>query len=103
MSTLRVCVYVRGLRRRRESRNKEFSSKVSTKGLASISVLCKASSRDPYIKLQLKLKFPEDKSNRKTNPTDPSTTLELQNPSHSVPNYINPDLEVLELGKGRSG
>ena len=48
MSTLRVCVYVRGLRRRRESRNKEFSSNVSTKELASISVLCKASSRDPY-------------------------------------------------------
>ena len=28
--------------------NKEFSSKVSTKELASVPVLCKASSRDPY-------------------------------------------------------
>ena len=50
--TLRVRVYVRGLRRRRESQNKEFSSKVSTKELASILVLCKASSRDPYIYIQ---------------------------------------------------
>ena len=40
-------------------------------------------------------------------PTDPFTTLELQNPSHDAPNLFgirrSPDFEALKLGKGRSG
>ena len=37
-------------------------------------------------------------------PTDPFTTLELQNPSHDVPEIRrSPDVEVQKLRKGRSG
>ena len=41
------------------------------------------------------------------NPTDPSTTPELENPSHDVSELHiirrSPDLEALKLQKGRSG